>query len=87
MTATDRPLLLTRDPDLLDDLRRLSVAAGVEPDVVTTAAAGRRLWSAAPVVVVGDDLARRSCRPPSRVAPTWVLGSIIRAALSFFGLG
>jgi len=57
MTATDRPLLLTRDPDLLDDLRRLSVAAGVEPDVVTTAAAGRRLWSAAPVVVVGDDLA------------------------------
>ena len=57
MTATDRPLLLTRDPDLLDDLRRLSVAAGVEPDVVTSAASSRRLWAAAPLVVVGDDLA------------------------------
>ena len=57
MTATDRPLLLTRDPDLLDDLRRLSVAAGVEPEVVTTAASSRRLWSVAPLVVVGADLA------------------------------
>ncbi len=57
MAVTDRPLLLTRDPDLLDDLRRLAVAAGVEPDVVTTAASGRRLWPTAPVVVVGDDLA------------------------------
>ena len=57
MTPTDRPLLLTRDPDLLDDLRRLSVAAGVEPDVVPTATSGRRLWATAPVVVVGDDLA------------------------------
>lgn len=57
MSASDRPLLLTRDPDLLDDLRRLSVAAGVEPDVVPTAVAGRRLWATAPLVVVGDDLA------------------------------
>ncbi len=57
MTATERPLLLTRDPDLLDDLLGLAVAAGVEPDVVPTAAAGRRLWASAPIVVVGDDLA------------------------------
>jgi len=56
MTATVRPLLMTGDPDLLDDLRRLAVAAGVEPDVVATATAARRLWSTAPVVVVGDDL-------------------------------
>ena len=54
MTATDRPLLLTRDPDLLDDLRRLSVAAGVEPEVVsdrrlvaTAAGRPRRWWSSA----------------------------------------
>lgn len=57
MTPRERPLLLTRDADLLDDLRRLAVAAGAEPDVVTAAAPARRLWASAPLVVVGDDLA------------------------------
>ena len=57
MTSRERPLLITRDPDLLDDLHRLAVAAGVEPDVATAAASGRRLWASAPLVVVGDDLA------------------------------
>lgn len=56
MTASDRPLLLARDADLLDDLRRLAAAAGAEPDVATTAAAARRAWAAAPVVIVGADL-------------------------------
>ncbi len=56
MTASGRPLLLTRDRDLLDDVRRLAVAAGVVPDVAASAADGRRLWSSASVVVVGDDV-------------------------------
>jgi len=53
---TTRPLLLTRDPDLVDDLRRLAAVAGIEPDVATSAAEARRTWSSASVVVVGDDL-------------------------------
>jgi secretion/DNA translocation related CpaE-like protein len=57
-----RPLLLTRDPDLLDDMRRISVAAGIEPDIVTSAADGRRLWTSASVVVVGDDLVEETVR-------------------------
>jgi secretion/DNA translocation related CpaE-like protein len=51
-----RPLLLTRDPDLVHDLRRLALAAGVEPDVATSVADARRTWTTAAVVVVGDDV-------------------------------
>lgn len=61
MAATDptprRPLVVTGDPDLLDDLLRLTAAAGVEPDVATDAGAARRSWAGAAVVLVGDDLA------------------------------
>lgn len=56
MTATGAPLLVTSDPDLLDYLRRLSVAAGRDPDVAPGAAQARRWWPTAPVVVVGDDV-------------------------------
>jgi secretion/DNA translocation related CpaE-like protein len=89
MTATDRPLLLTRDPDLLDDLRRLSVAAGVEPEVVTTAASSRRRWSTAPMVVVGEDLADEVAaaslaRRPDVVVASHAVGTELpwRAALA-----
>lgn len=57
MSAPGRPLLLTRDPLLLDDVRRLAVVAGVEPDVAASLGECRRLWAAASTVVVGDDLA------------------------------
>lgn len=51
-----RPLLVTGDPALLDDLLRLAAAAGVEPEVAADPAPARRSWSAAPVVLVGADL-------------------------------
>lgn len=55
MPVPVRPLLVTADPQLLDDLLRLCAAAGVEPEVAHEASAARRSWSAAPLVVVGDD--------------------------------
>lgn len=57
-----RPLLVTADPQLLDDLLRLCGAAGVEPDVANDEALARRAWAEAPLVVVGSDLVRRLVR-------------------------
>jgi secretion/DNA translocation related CpaE-like protein len=54
---TDRPLVLTGDPTLLDDLLRLTAVAGVEPEVAPDAAGAPRSWTAAPLVLVGADLA------------------------------
>ncbi|HJU98391.1 MAG TPA: septum site-determining protein Ssd [Jiangellaceae bacterium] len=55
--AAARPLLVTADDGLLDDLLRLATAAGVEVDVVADAGSARARWCAAPIVVVGDDQA------------------------------
>lgn len=52
-----RPLVLTGDEDLLDDLLRLAAAAGVEVDVAQDPAAARGRYTAAPLVVVGADQA------------------------------
>jgi secretion/DNA translocation related CpaE-like protein len=52
-----RILVLTADDGLLDDLLRLAAAAGVEVDVAHDPAGARPRWQAAPLVVVGDDLA------------------------------
>ena len=52
-----RPLIVTADESLLDDLLRLAAAAGAVPEVVSDVADARRTWSAAGVVVVGADLA------------------------------
>lgn len=54
-----RPLLCTAHPDLLDDVLRLAAAAGIELDVVGDAVSARRHWTAAPLVIVGADLADR----------------------------
>ncbi len=66
--ATGRPLIVTADAALLDDLLRLTAAAGLQADVAHDAGASRRAWSTAPIVLVGndlaDDLVRRS--PPRR---------------------
>lgn len=51
-----RPLLMTADPDVLDDLLRLAATAGVEVEVVQEAGAARRAWTAAPWVLLGADL-------------------------------
>lgn len=50
-----RPLLVTSDPDVLDDLLRLAATAGVELEVAPDAGAARRAWVDAPMVVVGPD--------------------------------
>lgn len=51
-----RPLLVTADPDVLDDLLRLAALAGVDADVAHDPGTARRTWESAPCVVVGDDL-------------------------------
>lgn len=60
MTAATRPLVLTEDPLLLDELLRLSAVAGVE--VVVARAPDRAAWLAAPHVVVGVDVVARCLR-------------------------
>ena len=55
--APPRPLVVTADPDLLDDLLRLAAAGGAEPDVADHVAGAVASWRAAPFVLVGADLA------------------------------
>jgi secretion/DNA translocation related CpaE-like protein len=50
-----RPLVLTTDPALLDELLRLAAAAGAEPVVADHPAAVRSLWRDAPFVVMGRE--------------------------------
>ena len=52
---TARSLVVTADPDVLDDLLRLAATAGTELDVATDAGTARRSWSTAPFVVVAAD--------------------------------
>lgn len=62
------PLLVSADPLLVADVQRLCAAAGVVPEVVRDSAHAMRLWTAAPVVLVGDDCAPAlaSASPPRR---------------------
>lgn len=53
MTEPPRPLLITSDPLLLDDVVRLAAAAGVEMTVREEPHVSS--WSHAPLVFVGDD--------------------------------
>ncbi|MCU1592060.1 MAG: septum formation initiator, partial [Frankiales bacterium] len=52
-----RPLVITSDPAVLDDLVRIGLTAGTEMQVATDAGAARRSWTAAAAVVVGPDAA------------------------------
>lgn len=65
MTA---PLIVTRDQSLLDEMLRLAAAAGATPDVTADASAALRGWGAAPVVLLGVDVAEEMARiaPPRR---------------------
>jgi secretion/DNA translocation related CpaE-like protein len=51
-----RPLLVTADELLLDELLRLAAAAGVTPEVAADAVSARRCWATASLVLVGVDL-------------------------------
>lgn len=53
--STTRPLVVTADPELLDDLLRLAAVASQEVEVASSAAAAVRSWRTAPVVLVGAD--------------------------------
>ncbi|GAA2998696.1 septum site-determining protein Ssd [Streptosporangium longisporum] len=53
----DRPLVITEDHELLDDLLRIAAAAGAELDVAHVPAHARPRWNRAPLVVVGGDMA------------------------------
>lgn len=66
--APGAPLLVTRDEALLDELLRLGAAAGVVPEVAHDPVAGLSGWAAAPLVLVGADLAAglAELRPPRR---------------------
>lgn len=63
-TATDvrRPLLVTGDPSLLDDLLRLAAAGCAQVDVATDAREARRWWARASFIVLGADAARDCAR-------------------------
>lgn len=54
-----RPLVVIAGDTLLDEVAGLSVAAGVEVDVVRDPAAARSAWRSAPLVVVGADVVAR----------------------------
>ena len=52
-----RPLVVTADLQLLDDVLRVAAVAGVEIDHRVDPAAARGDWTSAPVVVIGADAA------------------------------
>lgn len=55
MSVPRLPLVVTGDPELLDDLLRLAAAGGTELDVAADVAAARPRYPAAPLVVIGAD--------------------------------
>ncbi|GHG60688.1 septum site-determining protein Ssd [Streptomyces griseocarneus] len=52
-----RPLIVTADEELLDDLLRLCAAAGAVPEVAHGAPPRTGGWENAPLILVGDDCA------------------------------
>jgi secretion/DNA translocation related CpaE-like protein len=62
MSVPRLPLVVTGDPDLLDDLLRLAAAGGTEVDVASDLAAARPRYPLAPLVVVGADQAAACLR-------------------------
>jgi secretion/DNA translocation related CpaE-like protein len=52
-----RPLVITSDDDVLDDLVRIGLTAGCEVEVAADAGSARRSWTTAAAVVVGFDAA------------------------------
>ena len=58
----ERPLVVTADPDVLDDLLRLAATAGAEVQVAADAGAARPAWSTAPLVLLGPDVPEACAR-------------------------
>lgn len=69
------PLIVTADPVLAEEVRRLSAAAGSTPCVVSEPIAALRAWPTAPVVLVGADRATAlAAHRPARRPAVHVLG-------------
>ncbi|WP_205856537.1 septum site-determining protein Ssd [Phytoactinopolyspora endophytica] len=56
-SSTPRPLVVTADDALLDDLLRLAAAAGTDVDVAHDPGSARAVWASVPIVIVGADQA------------------------------
>ncbi len=71
-----RPLVITADPELLDELLRLAAVGFGEVDVAPDPAAARSLWSVAPLVVIARDAAPACIRArlPRRTQVVLVAG-------------
>jgi secretion/DNA translocation related CpaE-like protein len=77
------PLLLSTDPELLDDVLRLAAAAGVSVEVVRDGVGARSRWEATPLAMIGADKADVAARlPPRDVARTVVLSRTDRPGLA-----
>jgi secretion/DNA translocation related CpaE-like protein len=63
-----RPLVITDDHALLDDLVRIAAAAGAQLDVAHVPAHARPYWNLAPLIAVGADQAEAvaASSPPAR---------------------
>jgi secretion/DNA translocation related CpaE-like protein len=57
-----RPLLISGDTDLIDDVLRLAAANAVEVHLATDPEAARSTWAMAPLVIVGSDVAAAVAR-------------------------
>lgn len=57
-----RPLLITRDTLLLDDVVRIAATVGLELDVRSDLGSARSSWAGASTVLLGDDLAEAAAR-------------------------
>jgi secretion/DNA translocation related CpaE-like protein len=68
-----RPLVITADPDLLDDLLRLAAAGGADVDVAPDPPAARGRYLAAPLVMIGADQAEACLRARLPRRPTVVI--------------
>jgi secretion/DNA translocation related CpaE-like protein len=77
------PLLLTNDPELLDDVLRLAAVAGVDIEVVADGVGARDRWEASTLAMIGADQAHVAARLPARDAErTVVLSRTHRAGLA-----
>ncbi|MEU5657919.1 septum site-determining protein Ssd [Streptomyces sp. NPDC047737] len=66
-------MIVTEDADLLDDLLRLCAAAGAVPEVHHGLPEEKGRWERAPLILVGDDAARR-CLGASRRGGLMLVG-------------
>jgi secretion/DNA translocation related CpaE-like protein len=64
MNGPRRPLVVTGQPELLDDLLGVAAAVGVAVDVAVDPGGCRPQWTSAPLVLVGADVATASVEVP-----------------------